>query len=68
MVKYKYKRVNDEVRLKFLRLVHVENYNMKDAAKELDIGYENAKIINRKYKQEGRLTRLSTLRRQIESS
>ena len=42
----------------FLSLVHKENMNIAKAARTANIGYENAKVINRVYKQQGRLHKL----------
>jgi transposase len=61
--KSKYRLVSDELRQKLLSMVHDEQYTLKEAAKILNIGYENAKIINRAYRQDGRSSRITTKRR-----
>ena len=42
----------------FLSLVHKQKKKIAEAARIANIGYENAKVINRVYKQQGRLLKL----------
>ena len=55
-----YKLINDEQRAHFLELVNIQKLNIKQAATLANIGYENAKIINKIYKEDGRDFRLTT--------
>jgi molybdenum-dependent DNA-binding transcriptional regulator ModE len=45
MVK-KYKKLNDEERLKLVKLINEEGYTIKDASRCLNIPYPNAKAVN----------------------
>ena len=47
----KYKIVTDKQRELFIFLVSTKNMLIREAAFICDIGYENAKVINRDYKQ-----------------
>ena len=52
----KYARVNDELRQQLISLLD-DNMSIKDAAKQIGINYENAKVINRIYREEGRTSK-----------
>ena len=52
--KRRYARVSNQQRDYFLELVHDKQTKLKKAAQLADIGYENAKAINRIYRKEGR--------------
>ena len=50
-----YQSISNDKRVELIRLVHEEKRSVKDAAKMLEIPYENAKAINKVYKREGRV-------------
>ena len=52
----KYARINDELRQQLISLLD-NNMSIKDAAKQIGINYENAKVINRIYREEGRTSK-----------
>jgi transposase-like protein len=45
MVK-KYRRLTDEERKNLIILIHREGYTIKDASRQLNIPYPNAKAVN----------------------
>jgi transposase len=49
-----YQKVNNDQRKELIRLIHIENYSISQAAKELDIYYPTAKAINKVYRKENR--------------
>lgn len=49
-----YTRVHDDTRATLIKLIH-EGKSIKEAAEIVDINYENAKAINRMYRQENRV-------------
>ena len=53
MVK-KYRRLTDEERKNLVILIHREGYTIKNASKELNIPYPNAKAVNQTYILENR--------------
>lgn len=53
MVK-KYRRLTDEERKNLVILIHREGYTIKDASRQLNIPYPNAKAVNQTYILENR--------------
>lgn len=53
-----YVKIRDEQRVQLLKLIHDEGYKIKQAAKIVGIAYANAKVINRTYTHENRMTRI----------
>ena len=53
MVK-KYRRLSDEERERLVLLIHRDGYTIKDASRQLNIPYPNAKAVNQTYILENR--------------
>ena len=54
----KYKYICDEARQRLIYLIHTEQMNIKNAAEICDIPYENAKVINKVFIDEGRVKKM----------
>jgi transposase len=55
--------VSDQQRMLFIDLVQNKQMLIREAAEITNIGYENAKVINRVFKQDGRNIRLTSKNR-----
>ena len=53
MVK-KYRRLTDDERKNLVILIHREGYTIKDASRQLNIPYPNAKAVNQTFMMENR--------------
>lgn len=58
-----YRKVNDEMRFELIRQVHEDHFSIKEAAKNLEIQYENAKAIFRVHRTKNRIAKLKTRKR-----
>lgn len=58
-----YHRVSNQKRLMIIHLIQNLNHTIKQAAKAVGVGYENAKAIYRVYRESGRITQLNTGRK-----
>ena len=60
--KREYQFIDDDTKISFLDLVWKHGWTIKEAARRLGIPYENAKLINRSFRAEGRILRVNRVR------
>ena len=57
-MKRNYAKVNDKMRYDLIKLIANQKLTIRDAAKQLDLNYENAKAIYRTYRLNKRINKI----------